>query len=147
MKKNDLWNMIKSGQGVETDFYSYSFTASSIAAAASAVSTISIQSNAAFVIVKSCYMASVANATLTDSTRVVPLINVAITDNGSGRNLQNTAVPINSIAGVGELPFVWPQQRILMPSSSVQCTFTNVSAATTYTTVTLTLFGYQVFIL
>ena len=143
--KDRLWQKIKSGKGVETDFYTYSFVVASLAAAASATSTISVQANAAFVIVKLAVMADLAGALQTDSSRVIPLVNVSINDSGSGRNLQNTPVPLGNIAGSAQLPFVMPQQRILMPSSSVQALFTNYSAASTYLNLTLTLIGYQVF--
>jgi hypothetical protein len=144
-QRTQLLQKLKSGQGIELDFYSYTFNVASLAAAASDLDSISIQANASFVVVKSTYFADIAGAAQTDSSRVIPLVTVALTDSGSGRNLQNAAVPINSIGGPGQLPFIWPQSRLLMASSTITATFINYSAATTYVNLYYTLIGYQVF--
>lgn len=140
-----LWEKLRNNRGIETDFYTYSFNVSSIAPAATALDSISIQANASFVVVKSTYWVDNAAASQTESTRLIPLVTVALTDSGSGRNLQNAAVPLPNIAGTAELPFVWPQQRLLMASSTVTAQFVNFDAAVTYTNLYLTLIGFQVF--
>lgn len=144
--KQQLWKMIKEGSDrIEMDFYSYSFYLASLANGVSGTDTINIQANSAFVVVKSTVFADIAGAAQTEATRVIPLLTVSITDSGSGRNLQNAAVPIASIAGDGKLPFVWPRQRLFEPSSAVSAVFTNYSNATTYANIYLTLIGFQVF--
>ena len=143
--KSLLMQKIDSRQGVELDFYSYTFVVDSIAAAGTSLASINIQANAHFIVDRSTYMADVGGAAQTDANRVLPLIDVFMTDTGSGRNLQNSNIALSSVAGTGKLPFIWPQQRLLMASSTVTCQFFNLSNATTYANVKFTLFGYQVF--
>ena len=116
------------------DFYVYADTISSIASGASDTRTVKIEADANFSALKINYFASIAGAAQTADTRVIPLITVQITDQGSGRNLFNQAVPLPVIAGTGELPFLIPLQggRAFRANSSILFTFTNYSAATTY---------------
>lgn len=52
-------------------------------------------------------------------------INILITDGGSGRNLFNQAMPINTFAGLGREPYQMPRPRIFMGKSSVNVFFQN----------------------
>lgn len=132
---------------VHKDHFIYSAVAASIASGASSTSIIQIQADSDFVAVKLSYFADIAGATQTDSTRVVPLISVAIQDTGSGRNLQNVSIPVDAMAGRGELPLVLPIPRRFKGSANINVTFTNYSAATTYVNVSLNFIGYKEFYL
>lgn len=127
------------------DYFTYQTSVGALAASKTLSSQIAIEANSDFVWEKTSYFADLAGAVQTESSRVIPLVNVAITDSGSGRNLQNSAVPISSIAGHEGLPMVLPIGRIFEANATVSFAFTNFSAATTYTNVFLSLIGYKKF--
>lgn len=128
------------------DHFIYSNVAlTSLAPGTSASVTIPIEADSMFTVVKSSYVADILGAAQTDSTRVIPLISVAITDSGSGRQLQNTPVPISSLAGHEGLPMVWPVPREFLASSTITMTFTNNSTGVTYNNVVLSLIGFKSF--
>lgn len=127
------------------DHYIYSASVSALAAAASLTDQVNIEADANFVIVKAAYFADLAGAVQTEDSRVIPLVRVQINDTGSGRNLQNQAVPIASLAGHEGLPLVWPVPRTFKAKSTINVTFTNFSSATTYTNVELAFIGYKKF--
>ncbi len=127
------------------DHFVYKAIATALAPAASQTATINIEADAEFVAVKFSYFADIAGAAQTADSKVVPLVRIRIVDSGSGRQLQNAAIPLDSIAGSGQLPFVLPIPRRFKPSSTVQVTFENYSAATTYANVELVMIGYKEF--
>lgn len=127
------------------DHYVYVGEVASIAAGATVTLNINVEADSSFILDKLAFMADLAGAAQTDSTRVLPLVAVSIKDTGSGRDLQSQPVPITSIAGNGELPFVLPQPRVFTANSTITLTFRNDSAATTYENLTLSLIGRKVF--
>lgn len=126
------------------DYFTYVASVSNLAPAASLSTTINLEADSKFVAVKMSYMADIAGGAQTDSSRVIPLVKIFIQDSGSGRFLQSLPVDITSIAGRGELPFILPIERLFYPNSTVQFTFTNYSAGTTYANVSLSLIGYKI---
>lgn len=114
------------------DFFVYEVDFSGLAAAASATSSFTVQQEADFVLSKVTLQADIAAAAQTDSTRVIPLATILISDTGSGNNLMSSAVPLANLFGSGGLPFILPRQRIFVASSVVNITLSNFSAATTY---------------
>lgn len=132
----------ENGRRYIPDYFIYRTPPTSLAASASATAQISINAEGDFVLTKMSYAADVAGAAQTDSSRVIPLVNVSLTDSGSGRNLQNFPVPISTMAGSEGLPFNLPVPRVFKANSNLSITFTNSSAATTYN-VTLCLIGYN----
>ena len=135
----------KDGRKFVQDDFIYGVNVASLAAAASVTQNISIEADSNFLVVKASYFASIAGAAVTDSTRVIPLVSVSITDSGSGRNLQNIPIQISSLAGNDGLPMVWAIPREFKASSNISVTFTNTSAATTYTNLSLALIGVKQF--
>lgn len=135
----------KDGNKWVQDYYAYVANAGA-SLAANAVVTVSlpVEADSTFILTKMAYSADVALALQTDSSRVIPLVTVAIVDSGSGRNLQNAPVPIGCLGGHDGLPFVLPVPREFKPSSSIAVTFTNTSA-NVYGNVKLVLFGYKKF--
>ena len=130
--------------GVIKDFYIYEEDFSALANGATATGSINIQADSDFVLQKLTYFADIAAAVQTDSSRVVPLVTVQITDTGSGRNLMETATPISNIFGTGEIPFILPQPKLFLARSNINITVANFSAGTTYN-LRLALIGHKVF--
>jgi hypothetical protein len=127
------------------DHFIYRAAVDTLAAGSIKTSIIQIEADSSFVAVKCSYFADIAGAPQTEDTRVIPLVRVQIQDSGSGRNLQNFSIPIDTIAGRGELPFVLPIPREFKASSNIKFTFENYSAATTYANVEFILAGYKTF--
>ena len=82
-----------------TDFYTYEAEALLLAAGAAANDIITIEADSNFVLQKLNYIADIAAAAFTDSTRPIPLVTIQLTDTGSGRNLMSNPVPIPSLFG------------------------------------------------
>ncbi len=117
---------------VRRDFFVYAVNFSSLAAAASNESAIQIQADSSFEVQKLAFFADLAGAAQTESTRVLPLVTLQITDTGNGRQMFNTPVPIPAIMGDGRIPFILPTSKVFSPSSAVLVSVTNYSAATAY---------------
>lgn len=128
-----------------TDFFVYEvdFTAG-IAAGATSNGSFNVQADSDFKWLKACYFADIAVGAQTQSTQVIPLATVLITDQGSGRQLMSLAVPIYNIFGSGQIPFILPVPKLFAAKSTVAVTVANFSAATTYN-IRLSFIGVKVF--
>jgi len=114
------------------DFYTYALAFSSLAAGASATGSFNVQADSDFAVLKQTYFADIAAAAQTRANLVIPLVTVIIIDTGSGRQLMDSGVPIPSIFGTGEEPYILPTPKIFSARSTVQVTLTNFDAASTY---------------
>lgn len=116
------------------EFYIYNvdFAAASLVAGANLTGSINIDSSADFMLQKLTYFADIAGAALTDSTRVIPLVSLTVTDTGSGRELMLNNIPIPSIFGTGQIPFILPRPKKFRRNSTIQVEVSNFSAATAY---------------
>lgn len=114
------------------------------AAAVSAPVGTQIDASAMFLWISTCYFATTANAAQGANTRVVPLVTVLIVDQGSGRQLMDNPVPVDSIAGNGQFPYVLPEPRLIAANSTIQFTYTNFDAAAGYN-IRMTLNGYKIY--
>jgi hypothetical protein len=117
-----------------------------LAPAASQPLSIVIQADSYFKLIKLAHFTDIAAAAQTESTRVVPLVNIQITDTGSGRQLFSAPTSMGALFGDGRLPFILPIVRVFQPSATVSIVLTNYSAATTYN-VRLALIGIKSFML
>jgi hypothetical protein len=127
------------------DFFVYDvdFTAG-IPAGSTANGSFTVQADSDFKWLKACYFADIAAAGQEDATRVIPLATILITDQGSGRQLMNLAVPIPSIFGTGQIPFILPVPKIFASKSTVAVTVVNFDAAQDYN-LRLSFIGVKVF--
>lgn len=126
--------------------YAYEFEVASIASGATARDQINIDSDSNFHWMKGSCFGAVASAGQTDSSRVIPLINIQLTDTGSGRQLFSNPVPISTFFGTGEIPMILPLTQMFKPNSTIICEFENFDAAQTYTDVRLLLIGFKEFV-
>lgn len=117
---------------------------SSLAAGISASVNITFDQDSHFSWQKSVYFVDLAGAAMTDSTRPIPLISLAMVDTASGRQLNNVPAPIDTLAGYKAAePFILPLPRTLLPNATLRFTFTNYSTATTYTNLYMVLHGVK----
>lgn len=126
------------------DFFIYATPNIALAAGVSSSTVIQVQADASFELQKLAFFADIAAAAQTESTRVLPLITVQITDTGSGRQMFSVPVSIPSIFGDGRIPFILPTTKLFVANSSIQLDFTNYSAATAYN-FRLDLIGTKIF--
>lgn len=105
---------------------------------------IQIQADSFFELQKLSFFADVNGASETQSSRVLPLMTIQITDTGTGRQVFNTPIPIPAIMGDGQIPFILPQVKTFAPNSSVQIALANYSTADDYHII-LALIGTKVF--
>jgi len=137
----------RDGKNYIRDYFIYTASVADLASGISSSDAINIEADSAFIVEKMAQMSDIAGAAQTDASRVIPLVRASIRDTGSGRNLQDEAVDITSMAGDGRLPAILPVPRIFQPRSSIIVTFENYSSATTYANVSLYLIGYKEWLL
>lgn len=116
-----------------------------LAPGATTPNAIQFDQDSNFVLQKISYFVDIAGAVQTDSTRVLPLVTIQITDSGNSQGFMNAPVPIPALLGDGRLPFVLPQPMIVRPNATLQFSFANYSAATTYNNVRVDLIGVKRF--
>jgi hypothetical protein len=126
------------------EFFTYQEDFAAIVSGASATGNINIQADSSFVLQKLTFKADIAAATQTANTRVLPNATVVITDTGSGRQLMESAVPITSLFGDGQLPFILPTPRLFAPRSTITVVVANYDAAATYN-IQLSFNGYKLY--
>lgn len=129
---------------IRRDLYTYEALASLLAPAGSANDVINIEADSDFILEKLAYQSDIAAAAYLESTRPIPLITIQIVDTGSGRQLMQNPIPVESLFGSGELPFVLSQPRKFERNSTIQIAFTNFDAAVTYS-LRLAFIGYKVY--
>lgn len=122
-------------------FFSYSIQFLNVAAAAGVFGgNLQITADADFMI-------QYVNAMTIDRTTHAQLASVAtvqITDQGAGFNLFNIAVPLDSISGNGQRPFLMPIQYLVTANSTLNFAGTN-GTTTNAIDIYLTLIGYKVY--
>lgn len=140
-------NIHVDSQGIRyiKDWYVYSVAVASLAASATAVANLNIQADARFEVIKLAAYADVAGAAQTTSSQVLPLVNMQVTDTGSGRQMFNLATPIPNICGTAQNPLILTNPKSFAPNSNITFSFENISAATTYLNLTISLHGYKLF--
>ena len=117
----------------------------SLAAAATAANALQFDTDALFVWTKTSYHADLAAAAITESAYPIPLVTVQIQDISSQRTLFSAPAPIEDVAGYRGLPFILPAPQIVTPGASLKFSYTNFSAATTYTNLQLLLHGFKLY--
>jgi hypothetical protein len=103
-----------------------------LVAGASQPLSLLIQADSYFKVIKLSHFTDIAGGVQTESTRVIPLVTIQLTDTGAGRNLFSTPTPMGAVMGDGRLPFILPIVRVFQPSATLSIVLTNYSAATTY---------------
>jgi hypothetical protein len=132
-------------QGRGLEFVYQTPIISSLAAGAASTVTIQYDNNSVFTWLRSTVVADLAGAAQTNSTIVVPLVTLQITDTGNGMSFMNAPIPLSAIAGTASLPFILPTPQFIQPNASFQFAFVNYSAATTYLNLRFQMHGFRTF--
>lgn len=104
-----------------------------LAPAAGGSSAVQIDAATNFYWVKTTFWAdnTAAAGGQTQATRIIPAIDVQITVTGADKNLFNARVPVGSIAGSGELPYVLPFPMLLAANSAITFDYLSRESALT----------------
>lgn len=98
-----------------------------------------------FIWQKITVFADIAGAAQTDSTRVLPLVTVQLTDSGNAGGFMSAPVPIPALMGDGRLPLILPAPFLISPNRTLTFAFVNYSAATAYANLRVQLHGIKRF--
>ncbi|MGH3053434.1 MAG: hypothetical protein ACRDL7_00475 [Gaiellaceae bacterium] len=126
----------------------FTFVVNFLPLAASNTATLNFitQADSGFAIVKTAFTiasdVSVFIANISDTPKYAPLV-ITLSDSGSGRDLSNAAVPINTYFGTGERPFLWCRPKVLDPNSTFTSRLQNLVA--TAFNVRLSFHGFKIF--
>lgn len=112
---------------------------------ASSTNVIQFDIDSVFCWMRTTLFVDLAGVAITSSAQIVPLVTMQVTDTGSGTNFFNNPVPLPSIAGNAQLPYVLPTPQFIQPAASLQFAFTNYSAATVYNNVRIQLQGFKIY--
>lgn len=126
------------------DFYTYEIDFLGLVAAEQRNGQIQIQADSDFLWERAVMFADIAGAAQTIDSQVVPLVTVLVTNVGSGRQLMQVQIPVFSVFGTGQLPFVLPEPSVFKARSSINVAVTNFSAATEYN-LRLSFIGTKIF--
>lgn len=129
---------------IATDFFVYNTEFSNVLAGTSQTNTINIQSDSDFEVQKLTALILNVNSAPYSSLDV-DNIRVLIVDTGTGRQLSDVAVPIDSMFGTGQLPFILPNTKLFKARSVISVQVTNSMSGYNYSTIMLSFIGRKVF--
>jgi hypothetical protein len=117
---------------------------SSVALTATGIINLDADSN--FYCVALTYVADIAGAAYTESTWLLPLLTLLITDTGSGKALMNQPLLMPGFMGDGKRPYRFVRPRVFLANASIQLSYNAgfMAAGTTYNAQTI-LHGYKVY--
>jgi hypothetical protein len=132
------------------DYFWYAATVTGLVSTApNGTSIINVDADSDFYCVALTYNAVLLTATLggllTESTNVIPVVTIQITDTGSGKSLMNTPIPMGAIMGDGKRPYRLVRPRVFQSNATIQLNYVAfVVAGSTYQ-ITTVLHGYKVY--
>lgn len=112
---------------VARDAFTYNLVFENLLAGQSQTKSFNIQADSAFMVHNQTQMTVQAAGGQTESTRVLPVVNIMVIDTGTGRQLYSAAVPVISQFGTAELPYILPRPKFFMSRATVSVEVTNVS--------------------
>ena len=114
------------------DFFVYELDFSTFAANATPQGSFTVQADSNFLWqYGSMYWDGSADVAV-DSPQSVPMVSCNVQDSSSGRNLMSANVPVQSIFGNGQLPFLLPTPRFFRAQTTVTVSLLNFSSALSY---------------
>ena len=136
--------------GITFDYFAYSMLID-VGASTTAQGQFLVQNDSAFAITNTAYVATdQSDAAIAElqpfgsglTTGITDVI-VSLTDTGSGRQLSDARIPIDTLFGTAQRPFFWPRPKLLPPASTFQASVQNLLAVAM--TLRLTFHGYKIF--
>jgi hypothetical protein len=130
-----------------SDYFWYSVRVTGLSSVApTGIGIINLDADADFYCVALTYQADIAGAALTESTNLLPLVTVLLTDSGSGKALMNAPLLLPAMMGDGKRPYRLVRPRVFMANATIQMSFNAgfLAAGTTYN-IQVVLHGYKVY--
>lgn len=131
-------------QKIATDFFAYNVIFLAVAAGSSQTNNIQIQADSDFEIQKLTAQI-IFDLTEVGTTEDVQALSALITDTGTGRQLSDVAVPLSSLFGTAQLPFILPNTKILAARSILAVQLSNYASGLDYARVQLSFIGRKIF--
>lgn len=128
------------------DFYIYVANFGTFAPLATATQNVAIQSDSDFEWIESTCYGNMNGATAPFQNTILIPVNINLVDSGSSRQLFGAPVPIVSIAGTGQQPFILPVSRLFKAYSNLQVQGTSFDGTNTYNNVSLNFIGRKLFL-
>lgn len=143
-------NKLSPPHGMTFDYFAYSMIID-LDASATAQAQFLVQNDSAFAITTTCYVATnQSNAALVDLQPFgsgldegITDATILLTDTGSGRQLSDARLALDTLFGTAQRPFVWPRPKLLPPASTFQASLQNLQAVDMR--LRLTFHGYKIF--
>lgn len=107
--------------------------------------TINLQTDSDFELLAITYAADIGGAVQTYNSRVIPLVTMTLQVSGTGNDIMPQPVPLSSIGGNGELPFLLPESTIWHGSSQISITLSRYAQAGTTYNIRLAFHGRKLF--
>lgn len=130
-----------------SDYFWYQTRVTGLSSVATtATGIINLDADSDFYCVALTAQADIAGAALTESTNLLPLVTVLLTDSGSGKALMNGPLLIPAFMGDGKRPYRFVRPRVFMANATIQLSFNAgfLAAGTTYN-IQVVLHGYKVY--
>jgi len=112
-----------------TDFFTYPLNFLLVGAGAVVTQVLTFDASSDFTWYYGCYAADMNSAAQTVSSRTYPLADILITPSDTTAQFMQAAVPVTSLFGMAENPFVLPAPRIIPARSSITFQLTSRDAA------------------
>lgn len=129
------------------NFFSYNANFSSVAAGASPIQTLTIQSDSDFEIQKLSYGLIYDLTAAPDPLTLlaIPAVNVLITDAGTSQPWMDQPVPVYSLFGSGQLPFIMSNPKIINRKQQLTIQVFNQFTGTNIDLIALSFIGRRLY--
>lgn len=114
-----------------SDFFIYPVNFLLLGAAAVVTQQLQFDASSNFMWYYATYAADANGAVQSESSRTYPLVDILITPTDTSSQFMQSAVPVTSMFGNAENPFVLPAPRLIPARSSITFQVTNRDAANT----------------
>lgn len=131
------------------DFYTYQIglpSGTTLAPGTSTVLTFNIAGESDFFWTSAQINANLASDGTSWSADIKPAASVVITDNYTSQPLMNNPVPIGSIFGNGQLPFILPIRKVFFAKATVKLNIANYSDNQTFTQLDFSFTGIKAYL-
>lgn len=131
---------------VSREPYTFPVNFSNVTAGSTApVGNFQVDASSPFMLIQQNYVCTPYPVTvMTQATRLIPNMQIQITEQSSNRNWQSAAVPVSAIFGTGENPWFLPQPRLIPANTTVSVTVNNFDSAQAYS-LYLSFIGFRLY--
>lgn len=130
---------------IAEDFFTYTTRFEDLLAGATGNNFIQIEADSDFLIQKFAVAPFEDGSALTTFSQPIALCTILIVDTGSGRQIMNEPIPLDSLFGNGKLPFILPTPKLFVKNSRINVTLFNFSTATDYDDIWTNFIGKKIF--